>query len=486
MTLVKCFLAVTVLALGLSIAQANDAAAQEGTDITSVDASSTPLDYDGIVPLSELVRKGIISQEQSEYIRSGAIGIEPSVKVKNSKEQLTISGYVQYAYVYNQPHDDALPNPPAVSQFYSQNVILGFDASLVNDWHAVINANFAQGFSSRNYLDGAFIHKYWKDYGAVYLGYKKAQFGLEQYTSSRHIPAVNRSIATRYFTGGYSRIGANNARAYSPVGLGTTGLGMGSRRLGVFWSGKVEPLEGLSYNVEVTNGYSDFNAPANTGSRNQLGYYAGIKYDLDSEIGPSVMREVDVTVGLNTTYQPDGNSYSFGGVDSTNSIWGVDPYVQLEYGNINVIAEFMGANIEKGKASNSTQVTGLNTGDAFAMGGNFFISYIFQERFEPVFRFSILDSDGAGISPSGVVSQGPSFGGQVPGAAPNTISPVGVGFFNSAQAYYLGLNWYILGNDVKLSAGYEHIQFGGRWNGAGFGGPDASEDSIRIRAQVVF
>lgn len=450
--------------------------------------------FESIVPLSELVRKGIISDSQAELIRTGAIGIEPTVRATDSKEQITISGYVQFYYTYAAGHDDALPNPPSRSEFVTQNLILGINAKLYEEWHAVINANFADGFANRNYLDSTYIRKFWPDVGAFYMGYKKARFGLEQYTSSRTIPAVQRSIATNYFTGTYDRLGAG-LFAPSLAGVGTTSLGLGSRRVGVFWSGMAPYIDGLTYYAEVTQSYQDFEAPPNTGSRNQLGYSGGIQYNFDAEHGPALVDHFDISLGVNATYQPDGNSLEIttpaGTFSQNNSIVGIDPFVQLEYHNFHFIGEFMAAIVERGRATGDNgplSITGYNTPNAVPVGGNAYASYLIADTIEPVFRFSFVDSDGAGISP-GVVSNGTSFGGPVPGGPPVprfNLAPVGTGFFDQAQSYYFGFNWYILGNDVKVSAGYERIEFQNRWDTTGFGGPNASEDVVRIRTQVVF
>lgn len=444
--------------------------------------------FSGVVPLEELVRQGVITQDQSDAIRGSAVGIEPQVKAKAPVERLLITGYSQFTFAYIAPHDDALANPPSTSTFYLPNMIFGVSADLGSGWGTTIQANLGAGFSSRNYIEKAYVAKAFEDIGTIKAGFQKAHFGLEQYTSSRYLPAADRSIATSYFTSSYSRIGAG-VFPLSTGGLGTTRLGLGARRMGVFWEGEIPGVDGLEYFAEITQGYQNFAPPSNTGSQNQMGYSGGVQYGTEWDGG-------SVLFGVNGTYQPEGNSLSVNNavtrLNQSNAIAGVDPFIQLEVGDFRAIGEFLGAYVEHGRAtgtSGPTSITGYNTDDAYPLGANVFLTYLIGDTIEPVFRFSMIDSDQAGVNPS-VVSRGPSFGGAVPGAAPGTASPVlsplGVGFFNAAQSYYFGLNWYILGNDAKITAGYERIQFGGRWDGAGFNGPDASEDAFRIRAQVVF
>lgn len=445
-------------------------------------------EFTGVVPLSELVRQGVITQEQADQIQGGAIGIEPKVKAKSYVKSLTISGYSQFTYAYIAAHDEALPNPPQTSTFYIPNLIFGVSADLGTGWSTTVQANLGTGFASRNYIEKAYIEKAFEDIGIAQIGYKKARFGLEQYTSSRYLPAADRSVATNYFTSSYSRIGAG-VFPLSTGGLGTTRLGLGARRMGVFWEGEIPGVDGFEYFAEVTQGYQNFAPPSNTGSQNQMAYYGGLQYTSEWDDGKIIL-------GVNANYTPEGNSLTVNNavtrLDQSNAIAGIDPFVQLEYGDFTVIGEFLGAYVERGQATGTNgplSITGYNTDNAMPYGATVFLTYLFGDVVEPVFRFSMVESDNAGINPS-VVSAGPAFGGAVPGAIPGTaspvLSPVGIGFFNNAQSYYFGLNWYFLGNNAKISAGYERIQFGDRWDGAGFGGPGASEDSIRIRAQVVF
>jgi len=445
--------------------------------------------FDGVVPLQELVREGIITQEQAEAIRDAKVGIEPRVDLKSKKEteRLAISGYGQFEYVYIAPHDDALPNPAATNTLAIQNLIVGLEASIGEGFRGVVNMNFANGFAARNYLDGAWIQKKVDNWGTASIGYKKAHFGLEQYTSSRVIPAVQRSIMTNYFTGGYSRIGAGTV-ATSPSGLGTTRLGLGARRLGLFWQGDI-PDSGLSYFAEVTQTYQDFTPPAATGSRNVPGFSGGVEYDIHTDLRSNPDNSFDLSVGFNATYQPDGNSLATGAavapfgvpLNASNSITGINPWVQIEFADFHLIGEYVGAWVENGRASGTSgpvSVTGFNTATAFPYGFNAFASYLFDGTIEPVFRFSYIDSDRAGINPS-VVSNGPAFGNPFPGTGGN-------GFFNTADSYYFGFNWYILGNAAKLSAGYERVNFHDRYNGTGFSGADTAEDVVRVRMQLVF
>ncbi|WP_309387131.1 porin [Cerasicoccus frondis] len=444
-------------------------------------AEETPVpELSGVIPLSELVRQGVITQAQADQIQGAAVGIEPRVVSKSHVKKLTVSGYGQFAFAYATGHDDALPNPAANSEFYLPNFIFGVSADIGSGFSTTIQANMGDGFAARNYLEKAYVEKEFEDYGNVQAGFKKAHFGFEQYTSSRYIPAPNRSIATNYFTGGFSRSGAGTFAA-SNTGLGTTRLGLGARRLGVYWAGEVPQVKGFEYFAEVTQGYQNFAAPSNTASQNHMGYSGGVQYGDKFSNGK-------YEFGVNGTYMPEGNSWNSSSgprITQSNSIGAVNPFAKLDYGNFRVMGEFFAASVENGKASfvnGPGSISGLNSGDTTPWGGTLYLTYLWG-KLEPVFRFSAVDSNGGGVNPS-VVKAGVAFGGAQPGTT--TLTSNGQGFFDAAQSYYVGLNYYFLGTDAKIGAGWEHIQFGGRFNGTSFGGADASEDVIRIAAQVVF
>ncbi|WP_309396308.1 porin [Cerasicoccus maritimus] len=446
------------------------------TAVLHAEDSSMP-ELTGVVPLSELVRQGVITQQQADQIKGAAVGIEPRVVSKSHVEKITISGYAQFAFAYATGHDDVLPNPPANNTFYLPNIIFGVSADIGSGFSTTVQANLGDGFSSRNYIEKAYVEKEFEGYGNVQAGFKKAHFGFEQYTSSRYIPAPNRSIATNYFTSSYRRSGSGTF-ATSSAGVGTTRLGLGARRLGVYWAGEIPGVDGFDYFAEVTQGYQNFSAPSNTGSQNHMGYSGGVQYGSKFEGGKYLF-------GINGTYMPEGNSWNNGGLSQTNSIGAINPFGKLDYGNFRIMGEFFAANMENGKASylnGPTSISGFNSGTSNPLGGTVYVSYMIG-KLEPIFRFSAIDSDQGGVNPN-VVKKGVSFGGAQPGTT--TLTSNGQGFFNAAQSYYAGVNYYFLGTDAKIGLGWEHIQFGGRYNGTSFGGANASEDVIRFAAQVVF
>ena len=93
-------------------------------------------------------------------------------------------------------------------------------------------------------------------------------------------------------------------------------------------------------------------------------------------------------------------------------------------------------------------------------------SYKLTPQWEAVANYSYINSDGRGVALSDVVRSAPSGG-----------------TMNRADELYLGFNYYIKGNDVKLQAGYIH----GESNETVKNAPaKAQTDGLRSQFQVQF
>ena len=86
----------------------------------------------------------------------------------------------------------------------------------------------------------------------------------------------------------------------------------------------------------------------------------------------------------------------------------------------------------------------------------------------PAFRFSYLDTDGRGVSPSDVIRQSVNVSGDTP--------------YLRVKSFYFGLNWYIRGDNLKVQSGYEYAHFDG-----GVGGAHGLDVNwFRTQVQVLF
>jgi len=55
--------------------------------------------------------------------------------------------------------------------------------------------------------------------------------------------------------------------------------------------------------------------------------------------------------------------------------------------------------------------------------------------------------------------------------------------FDEVSSYYIGFNYYILGNDLKLSGGFEHAEYEDAEKAAV---SDTDIDAFRLRLQMLF
>lgn len=417
--------------------------------------------------LNTLVNKGVITQEEASQIAKESVVVRPA---QNTVRSLTFQGRIQTQYEYIQVNEtqslnNAVPaagRQRATNDFIMRRLFLGATADLGSGWSGVITADFAAtstGAGGRNYIVDAYVRKAVDvDYlrGRFDVGYRKVNFGQEENTGSANLLAVERSLATNYFTGNYNANGA-----------GTQGrrLGFGNRGVGLFWDGTVPQVEGLGYGLAVTTNQNQTFQLQNAAS-NTLAFWANLLYRNQYE-------GLKYTVGVNYGYKPKG---SFTGTTANpvafRSAWGVNPYLQLEYDAALLRAEYLFADVENG------QTTNPNSQGAAPQGANIFLAYTFDlgasGKLQPVFRYSYLQTNGRGIA----VSDG------IRNANNGVTAP-----YNSAYSLYGGFNWLILGNAVKLSAGLEYAEFSGftaAQSALANQKPQADVLAVRAQLQLLF
>lgn len=390
--------------------------------------------------LNTLVQKGYLTTEEASQIAATSSGIiHPAGAHTRS---LKFSGRVQTQFNWV-TGDDKQPNavdPAATTSFQARRIFLGAIAELGEGWRGTVIANFAN--AGTNYLDQANISKAFDGnilQGRMTAGLRKVRFGYEEYSSSAELPTIERSIATRYWADGFQANGR---------------LGFASRHVGVYWDGKVPDIDGLYYGGSISN-----SAQSSIGgqAQNDLAYfvYSGYK---------SSYEDLYFDFGLNFGYKPGGNTAtSTPGV--SKSIISYNPYLKLDWKGLSVLTELLGGEVEEGRVA----TTGRS--NASPIGFSVTPSYMITDEYQVVFSYSHLQTNGRGVLPNAVV----------PGA-PN---PVGGRSFNRADAFYIGGSWFIVGNDVKLSAGYEWIQFENPVNSPAVQGR-YNVSAFRTRLQLLF
>lgn len=385
--------------------------------------------------LNTLVKKGYLTEEEAAQI-AGEDQVPVLRASGHSVQSLTISGYLHLQYDHVSL-DDKGPsaNPAAVSQFLLRQIRLGVRADLGNGWSGFINTDFSNNNLS---LSDAIIAKKFDGLGTGIVGYQKVTFGYEENLPSTVLKMVEFSPATHYWSSGFN----------------SQTLGFNSRHVGVFWKGHVPKVKGLNYGLAVVNGHQggSFN---NLGVNNNIGCYWNVAY-------AGSTGDLKYKVAFNMGYQPELRNVA-GGIGGET--WGWNPYVVLNYKGASLTAEMLGASIKDGKG------VGGSGGTATPVGINVIPAYMVTDQWEIVFRYSHLRTNGRGVMPSQIVR--------------NSQDPLINSVFNVVDSFYVGGNWFIRGNDVKLTAGYEYTHFSDR--GPGFSNKDGVDDNvIRVRLQLVF
>ena len=416
--------------------------------------------------LDLLVKKNVITQAEADDIaKNAAIVVNPK-EAAVKKLQLEGMLQVQYDWLTTKDKGPTAIQPGATNQFSMRRLYLGAIADLGNGWGGEVLLDFAAGAQApaapqagenpngnQQNVEKAVITKKVDVYGTAAAGFRKVNWDQEENTSSSALKTIERSVATRYFDEAY--------------GGSTTGrLGFGNRHVGLYWDGLVPQVDGLTYGVALTNGIQSFNNFGNAGAGvtnyNQFAYWANLGY-AGSYSG------FGYKFGVNAGYAEDNNSTpGIGAAGHNNAMYGYNPYATLTFGDFTLAAEFLQVQVENGR------VGGAVLSKATPYGFNVTPSYKINSQWEIAAKYSYLETNGRGTTINPVDRN-----------ANNTFGTVG---FNRVWEGYLGVNYYIIGTDVKLSAGYEYDQFYQRQTVAGgaFAGPRANVQGVRTQLQLLF
>lgn len=397
--------------------------------------------------LDLLVKKGVISQDEAAAVaKQSTLIVSPKEK---TTKKLTISGRVQVQFDYITDDDKRanVANPAATQQFMIRRANLAIGADLGSGVSGVVDMDFAEGAGNTSQIssgslqnfDKVYIAKKFDNIGVAKAGYDKVNFVLEENTSASKLKPIERSVATRYFDENWSSTTSRR-------------MGFGARHTGLFWDGEVESMKGLTYGAAVTNGLQSVTS-YNTGNSAQgMGYWLNVAYE-------NKINEIDYKVGLNTGYSQNANSTATS--SPTLDMWGFNPYAAIKWKKFEMPAEFILGSIQNGRPGNQ---------EAMPWGVNITPSYKFTDQWEGVFRFSYLDTDGRGAQISDVERNAPSTGL----------------IYDKACTFYVGVNWYIIGNALKISAGYEFAQFTNAIASGSNSGADANANALRAQIQLLF
>lgn len=385
--------------------------------------------------LRVLEQKGYLSAQEVQELQASrdaaakAAPVDVSAAGKNTL-QMRLSGRLQFQYdgVSAQTKTAGVESSLAgTNKADFRRLFVGVYAKLKNDWYVDTVLNFANnGNGNGALIDYARVG--WKPQKdlEVRVGYEKVPFGYDTTTSSGSLLAIENAPAANYFA---------------------SVLRFNERHAGLSVLGKF--ADDFSYHLMVGNGGQGFNA-----SGNGYSVWGRLRYTTHLEsIGTKLM------VGTDLGYQSE-NPTAAAGLNGA-SIFGYNIYARADIGDLLLLGEFIGTRVEGTDTSTSSSPYGAVATLAYTI-----------DKFQPVFQYSYIDSTNfaGGVNPSSVMRGAPSSGLMGSIAGPHRLN-----------AYYLGVNYYIMGNDLKFSVGALYAS-GPANNGSD--GNGTSYEAIGGRAQL--
>ncbi len=398
--------------------------------------------------LETLVKKGTLTQQEAAQIAKESVAVTPGAKDTKS---IKIYGGVAAQYGWSQADDrTAGVMHPQSSGFELRYIKLGVAAEVGAGWSVDICTDFGTEGKDRNYLDKVVLSKkfaYDHLVGQLDIGLRKVNFGQEQNMCDFGQLAIDRSIATYFFT--------------RPDYLDTdadTGVrkNMGSRNVGIFWDGQVAQVEGLYYGVAVVGGNTMEDGWAfgnyNDGDNN-LSFYVNGGY---KNVATIKDHAIAYDFGVNFAYASGGYSWKDASPDgyANRAMWGVNPYASVKWQGLTVLGEFFMQGIEDASVYGYSHPVGINATVAykFEVGA--------YGALEPVLRYSWLEGNGVGYSRGDLYS-----------------------VFDNAKQIYVGGNWYVVPS-VKVSLGYTFEQLTN--DPASMAPRCTNNNGVKAQLQIIF
>lgn len=366
--------------------------------------------------LETLVKKGMLTQQEAAQIAKDSVAVTPATK---STKSIKIFGGAQGWYSWGK--NSVKSGSETFGQqngFTLRYVKLGIEADVGGGWSAEVVTDFGMEGASKNYLDKVVASKKIDlDYinGTLQLGLRKVNMGYEQNMDDFGQLAVERSVATYFFT------------RYD-------GKNFGSRTVGVFWDGNITQVDGLYYGAAVTSGVSEGgvdNYITEAQDSSALSFWANMGYKNVADVKGETL---SYDIGVNFGYAPQGMNDDIR-YTKKGSVWGINPYATLNWRGLTLIGEFF--------LQQAEDYTPRRNGvGRTPMGANFTAAYKMDigewGAIEPVFRGSYVSTNGMGLR--------------------SAYSGDDLENVNQAMTFYGGVNWYAT-TAVKTSLGYEFAYY---------------------------
>ena len=344
-------------------------------------ASALTASDDALLDL--LVKKGVLSSTEATEVAAelkDASGVSFSAKGKETIK-LRFNGRMHYQYDSLSAKEDGADLPTA-NHFYFRRLRVGFKATHKNGLYADTVLNFADNKFSL--VDGIAGYKY-SDALDIGVGYKKVPFGYQETYSSSKIKTIERSATNRFFADDIQFSGGHS---------------------GVHLKGKLDG--GFSYAAAVVNGVAGEGSKlgGNPESSNDLAAYGRIQFKTNT----GLMLGVDAGQNSNNDAVDD-------------DVTAYTAYANYKMGGLDLLGEFFSADL-------GTQ----EDADGYAIR----VAYK-NGKFEPVFRYSYLETDQFELDTDNLIRRAP--GGVKTDAGELT-------------SYYFGINYYP-SKATSFMVGYE-------------------------------
>jgi phosphate-selective porin len=400
------------------------------TQLTALSAAllgSTSFAASNDALLDLLVQKGVLTESEASAVAAELKAEQPTFVTAKGKAvtDLKLTGRLQLQY----DNIDGDTDDSAQDGFYFRRIRLGAEAKFFGDYYGQLSLDVGGDSDSDLDLDKAVIGWKYASFANFEGGYTKVPFGLYETTSSARIKTVERSIANRYFVEG-------------------DGLAFGGRHTGLFAEGDFG--SGFSYSAAVTSsGPSNDRDDDVIDDRNSLSYFGRLRWESsETDIGQLM---VGVDAGLST--DGAGNVGKGGAGDGDVMAYGIHANYSLSDFNLSGEALF-------GTTDNVT-ATG---GDEDAFGFTVIPSYKINDKWEVVGSYSYIETDGGNFLDADDLVRRSNVSGD----------------YEKGESFYTDFNYFIKGNDLKLTGGYEFSTF------EDSAGNEVDIDAFRVRLQALF
>jgi hypothetical protein len=376
-----------------------------------------------------LVRKGYLTSEEASQMSSGS-GVMTSSS-RHHTTGVTLNGLIHAQYDYYNVETNGTTDERTTHRSIPslRRVQFGLEADLTEDWSGhlqVGNSSVDDGVNSTGFIDTSYAYIQWAPMDEMHLqfGANSGAFGHESSVASKDLKLAHRSMASRYFE---------------------EVLGFGEEAVGVFMHGEFG--EGFYYSASATRNDGSFDngttvAYGNGPNLSALMGFRGTSDDLHYNVGVEGGYIHGRFNSTNTTTKAVNQFYAFG------------MFADMHYMDFSMMAEAMVAGVKDGRKDPTTANKFKSTNP---YGVTLIPSFMLDEDFELVGMFSYMNTQGTDAFRTNAGRAAGGFASDLVRGSLASNSSANVNL-KSWYQFYVGGNWYILGNDLKLTVGYDYTK----------------------------